>query len=110
MNKDKVYEIMIHEYRETCRDYYETFFGEELNVQYIMKNRTTLEEISGEVSGRRVDETSKEIMKTIKRMMIQIFGEDIKDELNAIRKEERLKEKTFFEKNPQYIFHVTDIR
>ena len=110
MNKDKVYETMIHEYRETCRDYYETLFGDKLNVQYTIKNKTTLEEISGTVSGRRVDETSKEIMNTIKRMMIQIFGEDIKDELKAIRKEERLKEKMFFEENPQYICHVTDIR
>lgn len=110
MNKNKVYETMIHEYTEACHDYYETLFGEKLNVQYTIKNRTTLKEVSGTVSGRRVDDTSEEIMKTIKRMMIQIFGEDVKAELETIRREVRNYEKEYFINNPQYIYYVTDIR
>ena len=107
MGRNKIYETMINEYREACRDYYETAFGEKLNIKYTIKNEHTFEIINGTKSGQREDKVARGNMMVIRRMMIAIFGDNINEVLEQIRKEERQKEKKFFKDNPKYICYVT---
>ena len=110
MNKKEMFEIMVNEYREACRDYYETEFGEKLDIQYTLKNIHTGEVINGSVSGRKTDMESRATMITIRRLIVKIFGHDVEDTLKQIRREERRKERKFFLENPQFVCYVTDIR
>ena len=110
MDKKEVFDVMINEYREACRDYYETMYGERTNIVYTIKNRKTGEIINGSQSGHRDNKPAWEVMLSIRRMMIAIFGEQIKEMLEDIRKEERKKEKSFFEENPQFVVYVTSIK
>lgn len=107
---NQAYSVMVNEYREACRDHYETVYGEKVNTKYRIRNLKTGEIITGSTSGRRDDDEGREIMMTIRRIMVAIFGDDIKEELEKIREEERRKEKEFFKENPQFITYVTDIR
>ena len=106
----KVYKIMVDEYREACRDYYETYFGVKINTKYTIKNQHTGEVISGSTSGCYMDDETASSMKTIRRLMIKIFGNQVDEILEKIRKEERMKEKVFFKENPQFISYITAIR
>ena len=106
---EKTFEIMINEYREACSEYYETRFGERINVKYSIENRETGEIIFGNKSGCGDNKEARDVMRSIRRMMIAIFGEQIKETLEVIRKEERKKEKDFFEANPQFIICATSI-
>ena len=108
--ENKILEIMLNKYREACRDYYEVIYGEKVNTKYTIKNMQTGELISGSTTGRHDDDTGKEVMLAIKGMIIQIFGDQIRDILETIRQEERKKEKQFFKENPQFIIYVTDMR
>ena len=110
MNEIEVYNIMINEYKDACGEYYETRFGEKCNTKYTINNLHTDEVISGVTSGCRIDDTSEEVMRVIRRMMCQIFGDQVKEQLKEIRKEERVTAKNFFKENPQYVVYVTDIR
>ena len=106
---EKTLEIMMNRYREACRDHYETMYGEKVNTKYTIKNMKTGEVISGSTSGRRDDDTGREIMLAIKNMMIQIFGDQVAVTLEEIRKEERKKEREFFKENPQFVVYVTAV-
>ena len=110
MDKEEIFHVIEKEYREACLYFYETRFGEKINVAYTIKNNHTGEVVSGSTSGCRIDKEAEIVMKTIRRMMLQIFGEQVKERLEAIREEERAKEKEFFKENPQYVTYVTDIR
>jgi len=110
MDRDQIYNVMVNEYREACRDHYESRYGEKVSASYTIKNKKTGESITGDVSGCHENEAAMEVMITISRMMTAIFGMDIRAELEKIRQEERKKEKAFFKENPQYITYVTDIR
>lgn len=111
INMDKkVFDTMINEYKDACRNRYEVMYGEKVNTSYTIKNRHTNEVINGTVSGYRKDEESKEVMMAIRRMMISIFGNKIEETLEEIREEIRKEEKMFFKANPKLIVYVTDIR
>ena len=107
---DKILEIMLNEYREVCRDHYETVYGEKVSTKWKIVNQKTGEIISGSTSGRHDDDAERNTMLVIRRMIIRIFGDQVADTLTKIRKEELKKEKMFFKENPQYIVYVTDIR
>lgn len=106
---NNVFNTMINEYREACRDYYEARFGEKANVSYTIKNMETGNVITGSKSGCCYDKEAETVMRTLRRMMMAIFGNEVEVTLRKIRKEERKKEKEFFEENPQYIYYVTKI-
>lgn len=110
MNEKKIYEIMLDEYRRACTDYYEARYGEKINTNYTIKNEHTGEVLTGSVSGCRNDAVSKESMRVIGKMILEIFGNQTERTLEEIRKEERRREKAFFENNPQFVIYVTDLK
>ena len=109
MNEKEIFDTMITEYKEACRDFYETRYGEKLDVKYTINNRYTGEVINGSVSGACRNRESEEVMRTIRRMMISIYGDQIKDTLKGIREEIRVEEREFFESRPDLITYVTAI-
>lgn len=106
---EKTFQIMVNEYRNACSEYYEAKFGEKTNIKYTIENRNTGEIIYGDKSGCGDSKEAREVMRSVRRMMIAIFGEQVKETLEEIRKEERKKEKSFFEENPQFVVYVTSI-
>lgn len=109
MSEKEIFEIMINEYKEACHDFYETRYGEKLDVKYTIKNRHTGKIINGSASGAGMDRKAEEVMRTIGRMMIAIYGCQVGDTLKGIREEIRAEEKEFFESRPDLIIYVTAI-